>query len=63
MLCSILGSMRDAREDVCDDAEVVHSLRMVVLCAIQELEGDGVSISLGERDVGRVVLKQRRALG
>jgi hypothetical protein len=29
--------MREARDDVCEDAEVVHSLRIVVLCAMQEL--------------------------
>ena len=32
-----MGRMREAREEVCDEAEVVHSERMVVLCAIQEL--------------------------
>lgn len=37
MVCSILGRMREARDDVCDDAEVVHSARMVVLWAMQEL--------------------------
>jgi hypothetical protein len=30
--------MREARDDVCEDAEVVHSERMVVLCAMHELE-------------------------
>ena len=34
---SILGRMREASDEVCDEAEVVHSLRMVVLCAMQEL--------------------------
>ena len=29
--------MREAREEVWDDAEVVHSARMVVLWAMQEL--------------------------
>lgn len=33
----ILGRIRDAREDVCDEAEVVHSDRMVVWCAMHEL--------------------------
>jgi hypothetical protein len=36
-VCSILGRISDAREEVCDDADVVHSARIVVLCAIQEL--------------------------
>lgn len=32
--------MREAREEVWDEAEVVHSERMVVLCAMQELRGN-----------------------
>jgi hypothetical protein len=36
--CPILGRTSEAREDVCEDAEEVCSLRMVVWCAIQELE-------------------------
>lgn len=31
----ILGRTREAREEVCDVAEVVCSERMVVLCAMQ----------------------------
>jgi hypothetical protein len=38
--CSILGRMREAREEVWDEAEVVHSERMVVLWAMQELRGN-----------------------
>lgn len=34
----ILGRMSEAREDVCDEAEVVHSDKMVLLCAMQELK-------------------------
>lgn len=34
---SILGRIREARLEVCDEAEVVHSERMVVLWAMQEL--------------------------
>jgi len=34
---SILGRMSEARDEVCDEAEVVHSLRIVVLCAMHEL--------------------------
>jgi hypothetical protein len=33
-----LGRTSEAREDVWEDAEEVCSLRMVVWCAIQELE-------------------------
>jgi hypothetical protein len=29
--------MREASDEVCEAAEVVHSLRMVVLCAMQAL--------------------------
>src|SRR5690242_10714778 len=36
---SILGRMREAREEVCEEAEVVHSARIVVLCAMQALRG------------------------
>lgn len=43
MLWVILGRMREAREEVWEEAEVVHSDRMVLLCAIQEL---GVANSL-----------------
>ena len=32
----------DASDEVCDDAEVVHSERIVVLCAMQELEGEEI---------------------
>lgn len=35
---SILGRMRDAREEVWEAAEVVDSVRIVVLCAMQELD-------------------------
>lgn len=35
--CVILGRMREAREDVCEEAEVVHSDKMVLLCAMHEL--------------------------
>ena len=34
----ILGRTSDAREEVCDEAEEVCSLSMVVWCAIHELE-------------------------
>ena len=37
MLCSILGRTREAREEVPDVAEVVCSVRMVELWAMQEL--------------------------
>lgn len=33
----ILGRMREARDEVCEAAEVVHSVRMVVLWAMHEL--------------------------
>jgi hypothetical protein len=33
-----LGRIREAREEVCEAAEVVDSDRMVLLWAIQELE-------------------------
>lgn len=36
----ILGRISEASEDVCEDAEVVHSERMVVLCAMHELDGE-----------------------
>lgn len=35
----ILGRMMEAREEVCEEAEVVHSARMVLLWAMQELMG------------------------
>lgn len=35
----ILGRISDASDDVCDEAEVVHSERMVLLCAMHELRG------------------------
>lgn len=38
MLCSILGRTRDAREEVPEVAEVVCSVRMVVLWAMHELK-------------------------
>jgi hypothetical protein len=31
--------MREAREEVLEEAEVVHSVRIVVLCAMQALGG------------------------
>jgi hypothetical protein len=34
--------MREAREEVCEVAEVVHSVRIVVLWAMQALWGRGV---------------------
>lgn len=37
-MCSILGRMREARDEVWEEADVVHSERIVVLCAIQELK-------------------------
>jgi hypothetical protein len=39
--CEILGRMSDGSDDVCDDADAVCSVRMVVLCAMQELRGSG----------------------
>lgn len=42
-MCSIFGRMREARDEVCDEAEVVHSARMVVLCAMQELQEEQIS--------------------
>lgn len=30
--------MREARDEVCEEAEVVHSDSMVVLCAMHELQ-------------------------
>lgn len=33
-----MGRMRAGREDVCEEAEVVCSVRMVLLWAMQELE-------------------------
>lgn len=38
MRCSIFGRIRDASDEVCEAADVVHSVKMVVLCAIQELQ-------------------------
>ena len=38
---SILGRMREASEEVWEEAEVVHSERMVVLWAMQELGNGG----------------------
>ena len=35
--------MTDVRDEVCDEADVVHSLSMVVLWAMQELLGVSVS--------------------
>lgn len=35
--------MREASEDVCEEAEVVHSVRIVVLWAMQELKSMPVS--------------------
>ena len=35
--CVIFGRINEARDDVCDDAEVVHSERIVELWAMQEL--------------------------
>ena len=37
MECPILGRTSEAREDVCEEAAEVCSLRMVVWCAMQEL--------------------------
>ena len=34
---SILGRMTEARDDVCEDADVVHSVKMVLLWAMHEL--------------------------
>lgn len=34
----IFGRISEARDDVCDDADVVHSERMVELWAMQELK-------------------------
>jgi hypothetical protein len=34
----ILGRTSEARDEVCEDADVVCSVRIVVLCAIQALE-------------------------
>jgi hypothetical protein len=53
--------MREAREEVCEDAEVVHSLRIVVLCAMQELRNFVSAFSTQARRK-EVVLEQRRAL-
>ena len=33
----IFGRIREASDDVCEEADVVHSERMVELCAMQEL--------------------------
>lgn len=46
MLWSILGRMREARDEVCEEAEVVHSLRIVERWAMQELGGWG-SVDIG----------------
>lgn len=35
--------MREAREEVCEEVEVVCSVRMVVRWAMQELEGRGLA--------------------
>lgn len=35
--CWILGRMREARDEVCDEAEVVHSVRIVVWWAMHAL--------------------------
>lgn len=37
MSWAILGRIKEAREEVWEEAEVVHSDRMVLLCAMQEL--------------------------
>jgi hypothetical protein len=42
--CEILGRISAGSDDVCDDADAVCSLRMVVLCAMQELGGKRVSV-------------------
>lgn len=56
---SILGRISDASDDVCDDAEVVHSARIVVWYAMQalarcQLRGSWglLSFSDGEREGG-----------
>jgi hypothetical protein len=35
--CEILGRMREAREEVCEEAEAECSVRIVLLYAMQEL--------------------------
>lgn len=35
--CWILGRMREARDEVCEEAEVVHSVRIVVWWAMHAL--------------------------
>lgn len=37
MSCFIFGRMSEARDEVWEEAEVVHSVRMVLLCAMHEL--------------------------
>jgi hypothetical protein len=43
--CTILGRITEASDEVCDDAEVVHSERMVVLCAIHELRKETMLVT------------------
>jgi hypothetical protein len=50
---SILGRMTDASDDVCDEADVVHSARMVVLCAMHELGGGALALAERGRARGR----------
>ena len=57
----IFGRISDARDDVCEDAEVVCSVRMVVWYAIQEL-CDKWSALAQEYSTDRLdILKERSA--
>lgn len=45
-VCVIFGRTRDASDDVCEDADVVHSVRIVLLCAMHELKPERTSTML-----------------
>lgn len=52
VLCSIFGRTSEARDEVWEEADVEHSLRMVEVCATQELDVLEESVVSSQR-VGR----------